>query len=158
MPRHGQLECLILRIPLTIYGAAKIFEFAGGIADYQLTEEFSHMNLFSLQRGQADKVIILRFGLNDERATSLDAYLNANGIESLLIPIQAEKEHVLGRAVSYSIALQYLALNVARNRGLQRPAFLLDQERLEISNKMIYKGECASCQNCPNFTQSLQNT
>ena len=123
---------------LGIYGAAKIFEFAGGTADYQLTEEFSHMNLFSLQRGQADKVIILRFGLNDERATSLDAYLNANGIESLLIPIQAEKEHVLGRAVSYSIALQYLALNVARNRGLQRPAFLLDQERLEISNKMIY--------------------
>lgn len=121
-----------------IYGAAKIFEFAGGIADYQLTEEFSHMNLFSLQRGEADKVIILRVGLNDQKATSLDAYLNANGIASFLIPIRLEKEHVLERAVSYSIALQYLALNVARNRGLQRPAFLLDQKRLAISNKMIY--------------------
>lgn len=123
---------------IAIYGAAKIFEFAGGAADYSLTEEFSHTNLFSIQKGKADRVIILRFGLNDEKATSLDAYLSANKITSLLIPIRAEKEHVLQRAVSYSIALQYLALNVARSRGLQRPAFLLDQERLEISNKMIY--------------------
>ncbi len=123
---------------VAIYGAAKIFEFAGGVADYQLTEEFSHLNLFSLQKGKTDQVVILRFGANDERAVSLDAYLTANRIKSVFVPIRAEKEHVLQRAVSYSIAIQCLALNVARSRGLQGPAFLLDQERLQISSKMIY--------------------
>lgn len=123
---------------IAIYGAAKMFEFSGANADYQLTEEFSHMNLFSIKRGDSDRVIILRFGLNDVKATELNEYLNAGGFSSFMIPVQAEKEHVLQRAISYSIAMQFLAYGAAKSRGLKRPSFLLDPERLKVSDKMLY--------------------
>ena len=121
---------------IAMYGSAKIGEFVGSRSTYQLTEEFSHMNLFSLEKD--DKVIILRFGKEDEKAKDLDASLITAGVKSILLPTLAEREHVVHRAIWYSILLQYLALEVAKKRGKKRPSFLERESLLNASNRMIY--------------------
>jgi glutamine---fructose-6-phosphate transaminase (isomerizing) len=123
---------------IAMYGAAKIYEFAGSAADYQLMEEFSHLNLFSLKGGNKDHTIILRFGSDDEKGKMLDATLTQAGFSSFLMPIEEEREHVLQRAIYYSIHLQYLALNIALLNGLKAPSFLTKTDSLKVSNKMIY--------------------
>jgi len=125
---------------IAMYGSAKISEFAGGQSSYQLTEEFSHINLFSMKRKRknGDRVLILRYGKEDQKANELDASLVAAGVDSVLLPIQEPREHVVNRAISYSIHLQYLALEVALRRGLKRPSFLVDEGLLRVSDRMIY--------------------
>lgn len=121
---------------LAMYGAAKIYEFAGAASDYQLTEEFSHMNLFATRK--QDTVMILSYGKEDEKANTLCTSLTKAGIKSMLLPTLGDSEHVLQRAIFQTICLQYLALKVARNRGVKQPAFLHNKTLLEISDKMIY--------------------
>ncbi len=121
---------------IAMYGAAKIYEFAGGPADYQLTEEFSHLNLFSTKKN--DLVILLSYGEEDQKTEELSSKLRRNGYRSEMLPLLSETEHVLQRAIYYSLCLQYLALHVAKNRGFKGPAFLEDRRPLEISNSMIY--------------------
>ena len=122
---------------IAMYGAAKIYEFAGGLADYQLTEEFSHLNLFSTKKD--DLIVILTYGKEDEKATELHENLCKEGIKCEKLPLLSETEHVLQRAIYYSFCLQYLALTVALRRGFNGPAFLHDRKLLGISNRMIYK-------------------
>ncbi|MHB8566135.1 MAG: SIS domain-containing protein [Nitrososphaerales archaeon] len=120
---------------IAMYGAAKVSEFAGSPSSYQLTEEFSHMNLFAA--GKEDSIVILRFGKDDQKAKLLDSLLTKAGFRSILLPT-LEEEHVVVRALSYSIHLQYLALEVALQKKLERPAFLENRSVLRVSDKMIY--------------------
>ena len=63
--------------PIAMYGAAKVFEFTGDRADYQLTEEFSHMNLFSMS--DDDCVILMKSDENDLTAGKLNQELGQSG-------------------------------------------------------------------------------
>jgi fructoselysine-6-P-deglycase FrlB-like protein len=124
---------------IAMYGAAKIFEFAGGRADYQQIEEFSHTNLFSLGEDNNDCVVILPFGVGGGKAHDLFESLKENGYTNIhLLSEKTEKRKVLPTAISDSIHLQFLALEVARRAGLIRPAFLEKKNLLEVSNRMIY--------------------
>jgi len=122
--------------PIGMYGAAKIFEFIGEKADYQLTEELSHLNLFSMS--DDDSVIIIKSSENDSRANKLDEELVNQGYDSQTLEFDKSGLNVLARAISCSIHLQCLALNVAKSKGLKQPAFLRNDRLLGISNKMIY--------------------
>ena len=124
-----------LYFPLAMYGYAKVCEFMGGLGDYQLVEEFSHMNLFSVR--EEDLVVILPAGLEDRRSLELHSHLGRAGVRSLLLSFDQHMGKV-EQAISYSIQLQYLALTLAQLAGLQQPAFLEKKKLLEISNKMIY--------------------
>ncbi|MDG7000255.1 MAG: SIS domain-containing protein [Nitrososphaerota archaeon] len=121
---------------IAMYGAAKIYEFAGGPADYQLTEEFSHLNLFATKKD--DLVVILSYGREDSKAEELNSNLKNKGFKSEVLPLLSETEHVLQRAIYYSLCLQYLALHVAQSRAFKQPAFLQNKKLLDISNRMIY--------------------
>lgn len=122
-------------LPLAMYGAAKMFEFVGGKAEYQLLEQFSHMNLFSIDK-RRDRVFILRRRLDEEKALLLDANLTEVGVSSYLLPVNFNRKIELG--FSYAILLQYLALKVALKRGLKQPSFLRRKELLHVSDRMIY--------------------
>ncbi|MDA4111853.1 MAG: hypothetical protein OK439_04900 [Thaumarchaeota archaeon] len=121
--------------PVALYGYAKVCEFTGGSADYQLVEEFSHMNLFSMR--EKDSIFILRDGVHDEKASILHETLSKSGITSSLLSFE-EKYDKIEQAIFYSIQLQHLALNIALKKGLIRPAFLDRTDLLRISDKMIY--------------------
>jgi len=121
--------------PLAMYGCAKIFEFAGLFADYSLTEEFSHMNLFSVQEN--DCVVILPESSGENKALDLHENLTRNGVGAFLLPVDEEMDPI-EQAISYAAHLQYFALRVAQWKGLNQPSFLEKKKLLEISNKMIY--------------------
>ncbi len=121
--------------PIGMYGAAKVFEFAGEKADYQLTEEFSHMNLFSMT--DDDSVIIIKSDESDSTAGKLNEELVNQGYDSQILDFKSGN-NPLEHAISCAIHLQYLALNLAKSKGLKQPAFLQNDRLLGISNKMIY--------------------
>jgi fructoselysine-6-P-deglycase FrlB-like protein len=121
--------------PIAMYGTAKVFEFAGSKSDYQLTEEFSHVNLFSMKEG--DLVVILSNG-KDETAAKLSEELNKRGYCAQLLDLDEGNSTPLEIAICASIHMQYFALGMAQRSGLGKPAFLTNQNLLEISNRMIY--------------------
>ena len=121
--------------PLAMYGCAKLFEFMGASADYQLVEEFSHMNLFTVQEN--DCVAILGEGTTDRRALELNSRLENAGVISSLLEFD-EKLDEIAQAVFYAIQLQYFALQLAQMRGFTQPAFLERRSLLKVSSKMIY--------------------
>jgi fructoselysine-6-P-deglycase FrlB-like protein len=119
---------------IAMYGAAKIYEYCGGSADYQRTEEFSHLNLFATKR--KDSVLILDLGESDERARELHSKLESNGVNSCILPSIGVDS--VSNAIFRSICTQFLALKIARGRGLKQPAFLNNEALLNISDQMIY--------------------
>ncbi|HYB03110.1 MAG TPA: SIS domain-containing protein [Nitrososphaerales archaeon] len=123
--------------PIAFYGAAKLPEFLGERAEYQLTEEFSHVNLFSMTK--KDLAIILKYG-SDPVGAKLCEELNCQGFCAELLDLKEPGTDPLEAAVTYSIYFQYFALNAALRKGLRGPAFLENSVLLEISNKMIYFG------------------
>ncbi len=126
-----------LFFPIALYGAAKIFEFTRGRATYQLTEQFSHLNLFSIDK-EKDSIFILRNRSDEEKAKTLDANLTSAGIRSNLLPLEGKRHSPIELAISYAIHLQFLALEISLRKGLDGPAFMLDKQILRISNRMIY--------------------
>jgi len=124
--------------PIAMYGSAKVFEFTGQRSDYQLTEEFSHLNLFCLRK--EDLVVILRDGDKDLVATRLAHELNHEGYCAQVLEFKEPGMSSLEVAISGAIHMQYFALNMALRNGLEQPAFLSNQNLLQISNKMIYLG------------------
>ncbi len=132
---------------LCVYGAAKIFEFTGFHSSYQLTEEFSHLDLFSLggkRNGskKKDLIFILRSEPKEERSRELHDLLSKEGVESFLVPTSGRgstQSEILERSISYSIYLQYLGLSAALQTGLSKPSFLLEKSLLRISDRLIYE-------------------
>ncbi len=123
--------------PIAFYGSVKVPEFSGERAEYQLTEEFSHMNLFSMTR--KDLAIILNQA-SDPEAAQLYEELNRRGYCAELLDLKETHADPVEVAVIYSIYFQYFALNAALRKRLSRPAFLENPTLLDISNKMIYFG------------------
>ncbi len=124
--------------PIAMYGAAKVFEFVGGKADYQLTEEFSHLNLFSMN--EKDLVVILNDGTKDSTEVKLSEELNRGGFCAQLLSLDEGTSTQLEMAISGAIHMQYFALNMALRKGVNQPAFLENQKLLQLSNRMIYLG------------------
>lgn len=122
--------------PIASYGAAKVMEISGCRADCQITEEFSHINLFSLDK--KDLVIIIKGGSGDWRELKLANELNRDGYCAQLLQVGSASTTTLEEAICGAIHSQCLALNMAIRRGLNQPAFLENQKLLGLSNRMIY--------------------
>jgi fructoselysine-6-P-deglycase FrlB-like protein len=126
-----------LYYPIAMYGAAKIFELVGTQAEYQLTEEFSHLNLFSVDKKRS-RIMIFPAGKKDAKSSRLCSLLKKCGFKTCIVPSFNEKIEPVWQSIFYSIILQYLALFIANKRGLERPAFLSNPVRRMVSDKMIY--------------------
>ena len=119
---------------VSMYAAAKLYEFFGASARCQRLEEFSHMELFSLRRNDAVNI----FGGSDplKVGRSLARALRAEGYVTGLVPAasRSEAEDVF-RAV---FATQFAVLSWVRETRTKRPYLLDAKKKLAVSESMIY--------------------
>ena len=123
-----------LAYPVSIYAAAKTYEFMGAKAYPQLLEEFSHLELFSL--GASDVVNV--FSAFDPLGASgrLVKALAHQGYESHAVPSRGGSEtEQLFHAV---FASQLSVLRRVGELRLPEPNFLTAAGRLAVSDSMIY--------------------
>ena len=119
---------------VAVYAAAKVYEFLGWRAHAELLEEFSHMELFSLTRGDTVNV----FSCFDAGNTGkkLVKLLRRHQYRCALIEAWGKSEI---ENLYHSIFTSQLAtLRSAELLGLQRPHFLDAKAQLETSDAMIY--------------------
>ena len=118
---------------LSAYGAFKIHEVLGLPADYVQPEQLGHSKLFSLRAG--DNIVCLA-SRQDRKTAYMSRALSKKGFHSHLLDIQARDPVAAGLEAAFSF--QYLALGLARARGLKEVAFLLDKKKLRLSSSLIY--------------------
>ncbi|MGQ9543710.1 MAG: hypothetical protein ACUVTM_06480 [Candidatus Bathyarchaeia archaeon] len=123
-----------LAYPFTMYGKAKIIEVLGSKAQAQLTEQFSHMDLFSLTR--KDLTIIIQEGHEDVQAERIHRLLEENSYRTVLLPMVGKDK--VEASVRLTFHLQLLALTTARRLGVRDCAFTRDPQLLHLSDEMIY--------------------
>jgi len=123
-----------LGYPLAMYGNAKIYEVLGYKSQCQRTEQFSHMELFSLAKD--DLVLIIPMSENDLNAKTLHSILKENSFKTASIPPRFQDE--IEESIRTSIHLQVLAWRAAQKSGIEECAFINRNELLKISDKMIY--------------------
>lgn len=124
-----------LSYPIAMYGAAKVFEVLGSKAQYQRTEQFSHMELFSLSR--RDLIVIIQWnGKKDPKAQNLRRLLHERGFTTVGFETKAETE--VEHAIHSALYLQMLVWRNAYRLGLEECSFRLNTELLQISNTMIF--------------------
>jgi glucosamine 6-phosphate synthetase-like amidotransferase/phosphosugar isomerase protein len=119
---------------IAIYAAAKMYEVLGFRAHAELIEEYSHMELFSMEK--VDCVNILP-GFDPEGARAkLNDLLTREGYASRLIPsfFGTDVENIFHTAFLVQIGVYRTAINL----GLKDLNFVLAKERLRISDAMIY--------------------
>lgn len=139
IPRHSStfLVGTGLTYPLALYGKAKIFEVLGAKAQSQRTEQFSHMELFSLRRD--DVTIIIPEGEDDIQARMLQASLDEDSFKTVMLPPRCRD--MIEESLRVTIFLQVLAWKTAKDRGMMDCAFINRSDLLRISDRMIYLPE-----------------
>lgn len=123
-----------LSYPLAIYGKAKIFEVLGSKSNSQRTEQFSHMELFSLKKD--DLVIILPENNHDDQAIKLHNLLEEQSFRTLIL--SPDEHNEIERSLAAAIHLQVLMWKNAKMKGIKECAFINKRNLLDISDKMIY--------------------
>jgi len=119
---------------ISIYAAAKLYEIFGARAACQRLEEFSHMELFSLRRPD---VVNIYEGFDPLRiGKALDKSLNQKSYDSRLIPTRGSND--FERVLAATFATQFAVLRWARRARITRPYLSHAEEKLEISDSMIY--------------------
>lgn len=120
---------------LALYGAAKIHEVLGTRAQAQHTEQFSHMELFSLTPRDA-VVIIDSEATPDPTGERLFSQLKEANYRAFRLHSEGREESAA--SVATALHLQALAHEAARSRGRRSVSFAEDRRRLRLSDRMIY--------------------
>jgi len=119
--------------PISMYAAAKLYEFFGAKAQYQRLEEFSHMELFSLE---ANDVVNIYDGFDPLKiAKSLTRSLRAAGYEACLAPSGRAAVPAVFNAV---FATQFAVLHWIEEMKIERPYIVDARKKLATSDSMIY--------------------
>ena len=123
-----------LAYPVAMYAAAKTYEFFGAKAHAELLEEFSHLELFSL--GHSDVVNVFSAFDPLDQSRRLAGALARGRYERRVVPRRGtSRTEQLFHAV---FATQLSVLKRAGALGLSRPSFLTSEQRLAVSDSMIY--------------------
>jgi glucosamine 6-phosphate synthetase-like amidotransferase/phosphosugar isomerase protein len=123
-----------LAYPVAMYAAAKTYEFLGARAHAELLEEFSHLELFSLE--QSDVVNVYSAFDPLEASGRLAEALAREGYQSHAVPNRAgSATEQLFHAVFTS---QLSTLRRASELKLSKPNFLTVAGRLAVSDSIIY--------------------
>jgi hypothetical protein len=119
---------------MAIYGAAKIFEVLGWKSQYQATEQFSHMELFSLS--ESDFALLIPRSGADEKMAQLEHLLASGGWNVAKInPVESDE---VVHSIVTAMHLQVLVWRTALRLGLEECSFKKKEKHLRISDAMIY--------------------
>jgi fructoselysine-6-P-deglycase FrlB-like protein len=119
---------------MAIYGSAKIYEVLGSKSQCQATEQFSHMELFSLS-GRDFVLLIPRLGA-DEKVAQLEGLLSGGGWNVAKInPIESDE---VVHSILTAMHLQVLVWRTALRLGLEECSFKKKENHLRISDAIIY--------------------
>ena len=123
-----------LGYPAALYAAAKAHEVLGARAHAELLEEFSRLELFSLEKQDA----VNGFHCFDPSgaARRLDRALTGSGYESRAVPAWGRSP--AERLFHAVFSVQVSVLERASKVGLTAPAFLSARKALDTSDAMIY--------------------
>ena len=121
----------LFTFPLAMYCAAKFYEILGYDAHYSRIEQFSHMELFSAQKG--DTVII--FDEKNPHNKQLAKNLKKIGIHVIHPDIPSEK---LSQIVYCTFFSQLVALFEAKKKNKKECHFVTAKKIRNVSNQMIY--------------------
>lgn len=119
---------------MSMYAAAKLYEFFGAASQYQRLEEFSHMELFSLKATDAINI----FGGSDPLriGARLARSLRAAGYDVCFA--QGGKTTEAGSVFSAVFAAQFAVMRWIEERRTKRPYILDAGKKLALSDSMIY--------------------
>ena len=121
----------LLTFPITMFCAAKFYEVMGYDVHYSRIEQFSHMELFSAQKG--DTVII--FEEKNAHNRQLAKNLAKVGINVIHPNLPSGKIPQILYCTFFS---QFLALNEARKKHKKDCHFVTAKNICNVSNQMIY--------------------
>jgi fructoselysine-6-P-deglycase FrlB-like protein len=118
--------------PIAMYCAAKFFEVLGSDAHFEHIEQFSHMELFSVKKG--DTVIILEQKNNHN--LHLAKILKKIGL--VVIHPNFYSKNKISQIIYYTVFSQLLTLFEAKKRNQKTCHFILSKNIRDVSDKMIY--------------------
>ena len=118
---------------LSVYGAAKINEVLGAKAEAIYPEQLGHAKLFTIDK-KRDVIVCISMG--GDKAMETHELLHKDGFQSSILAFPEGNE--VNRALRIAIYLQRLALSLARRKRIKVCAFLTDNNKLNLSNSMIY--------------------
>jgi len=121
----------LFTFPLAMYCAAKFYEILGYDAHYSRIEQFSHMELFSVQNG--DTVII--FEEKNSHNQQLGRNLKKIGINVIHPDVSSEK---ISQMLYYTFFSQLLVLFEAKKKRKKDCHFVTAKKIRNVSNQMIY--------------------
>ena len=117
--------------PIAMYCAAKFYEILGYNAQYSKIEQFSHMELFSVKKG--DTVII--FEEKNTHNKQLSLHLKKIGINVIHPDVPSEKLSQILYCIFFS---QFITLFEAKKKKKKDCHFVLAKNIRNVSNQMIY--------------------
>ncbi len=118
--------------PLAMYGAAKFYELLGFDAHYERIEQFSHMGLFSVKKG--DTVILLEE--KNPHNVQLVKNLKKLGLE-VFQPIIATSNKI-SQFLFYTFFTQMVPLLEAKRKKKTDCHFVTSKNLRKVSDDMIY--------------------
>ncbi|MDP7079292.1 MAG: SIS domain-containing protein [Candidatus Undinarchaeales archaeon] len=124
-----------------LYSAAKLAEVMGDVALACHTEEFCHVELFLMDK---TRPIVLFPSTSDDKITNVHTALRQRGFNSTMIGCGPECEVCLPTTPDELLPLvncvpvQRAVLELAKERGISSWNFFKDEERLSISDDLIY--------------------
>jgi hypothetical protein len=119
---------------VSLYAAAKVYEFIGAKAHAELLEEFGHLQLFALRK--SDTVNIFASFDPSGVGFKLHGLLSARGYACSLV--QSKGNSAMEEVFHSVFAAQLAVLHEVQRVGISEPRFLRAKDRLEISDGMIY--------------------
>jgi len=117
--------------PIAMYCAAKFYEILGYNVQYSKIEQFSHMELFSVKKG--DTVII--FEEKNTHNKQLSMHLKKIGINVIHPDMPSEKLSQILYCIFFS---QFITLFEAKKKKKNDCHFVLAKNIRNVSNQMIY--------------------
>jgi hypothetical protein len=121
---------------VSIYAAAKVYEILGSKAQAEQLEQFGHMELFSVSRGDCVNVLS-GLGLS-RREKRLQSELGKGGYRSKIVLPEGGGNGV-ERLFSVIFAVQLAVLEAAKREGVEVASFTRSRSALSISDAMIYR-------------------
>jgi len=118
--------------PITMYCAAKFYELLGYDVHFEKIEQFSHMELFSIKKG--DTVII--FEEKNFHNKQLVKNLKSVGL-NVIHPV-SESKNKISQLLYYVYFSQLLPLFEAKKRRQKDCHFVLSKKLRNVSDQMIY--------------------
>lgn len=117
--------------PLAIYGVAKIYEVFGMRAQYAMLEQFCHMELFSVKKG--DTFLILS---EDDKAGQLCSKLTDEGFN--VYTSKHNGKNLEEELLYHTMFLQLIVLKNAKKKKLRECYFVRNNKLRSISSSLIY--------------------